>query len=180
MNFKNTLKATAVAVAALVGTHASAATLTLTLDGGWSEFSFSVDGTPWSDTFDFTITETAYLKVTDGFCAGDVFRIFIDGGDVGRTTSVSVGPCSASVSDDYDAGYASADFSSGWLQLGADSYTVSGFVQTSPLSGGRAALELVSSLPSGPAFVVPLPAAGLLLLGAIGAGGLVGRRRKSK
>ena len=138
----------------------------LTVDGGWSSFSFEGAGSSWSETFSFTLTSAAKFSVTDAFLSGDQFS-FTDGHTIWSTsTPVDDG---TDIGSDYDAALASTKFSSLSVILGAGSYTISGLTTLSPYDGGAAAAQLSS---------VPVPAAAFMFAPALL--GFMGLRRKAK
>ncbi len=167
--------------AALISTQASA--IPLTLDGGWESFTFEEVGSTWSDDFTFTIASDAYFVVTDAFCAGDRFSFSVNGMSAGNTSvpffdNTCTGPTFTS---DPDFAFASPNWSSGELLLGAGSYTVTGSALESPFGSGGAFAQLTSTSVGGPPITpdpVSAPATMLLVLGGLGALSL--SRRKSK
>lgn len=48
---------------------------TLTVGSGWSSFTFEGDGSAWSESYTFTLSQNAYLLVTDAFKPGDLFEV---------------------------------------------------------------------------------------------------------
>ena len=166
---------TAVALSLFIPAASSNAA-TLSLDGGWSEFSFGGVGSSWSDTFDFTILDTAYLWVTDAFLSGDQFEVFSVLGPTSLGLTLAPGSVGDQIGADYDAAFADPRWSSGEFVFGAGTHTVSGLVTLSPFGGGGGAIQLSSTS----ATVVPLPATGLLLISGLGAVAALRRKRKSK
>lgn len=149
---------------------------TLSVDGGWSGFTFGSAGSSWSQSYSFTLSQKAYVLVTDAFYPGDILSVTFAAGPFSFTAyTSSVDTLGANIGDDYTAAWLSEDFSSFSLELGPGSYTVSGKAYVSPYGGGGAAISLVSALPL---TVVPLPASGLLLLGGLGLAGAAARRKR--
>lgn len=168
--FKNAVLSASIALGVAVASSAAYAD-TLTVGSGWSQFSFAGVGSSFSTSFTFDLTAPALFKVTDAFLDGDQFNIFINGVDMGLTsTPVNDG---TNINSNYDAAFASSLFSHASYLLGPGSYTVTGTVVLSPYGAGGAAAEL--SAPS----AVPLPGA-LWLFGSAMAGwiGFAGVRRK--
>jgi hypothetical protein len=183
----NNFKALAFAATALALPMSASAETALALDGGWQFFAFSEVGMPWDDEFTFTIGagETAWLAVTDAFLPGDQFQVFANGISLGLTSP----PSSEGESVGPDAGAAFADplFSSAEAMFGEGSYRITGTLTVSPFVPGGAFIQLSSASLGGPAFApvpdpvapIPLPAAGFLLIGALGALSLVAHRRRA-
>lgn len=174
-----------VAVAAVVSVGAlqqAEASTALTLDGGWTTFSFVDVGLPWSDSFTFTVASatTAYLAVTDAFLSGDRFEFFSNGVSLGLTSApTTVGD---QIGGAYSTAFADARWSSAEAAFGPGSYTITGVTVAMPGTPGDAGIQLSSTSLGGPGFEpvnpIPLPAAGWLLLGAMGGLVAVGRRRR--
>lgn len=167
------LSLAATAMIAAVSATSPAQAAVLVLDGGWQAFTFGGEGSSWSDTFTFTITESALLKVTDAFNAGDQFLVTVDDGSTSTAmpTSVPTG-LGDNIGSDYDTAYADPRWSSLGLELAAGSYTVSGTVLLSPFGAGGAAIELESL------GAIPEPVTWAMMIGGIGVvGGSVRRRR---
>lgn len=162
-NIRKTLGGAAAAIAILcMAPQAQAATVAITVDSTWHDFTFGDQGSSWSDNFTFTLASPTYLKVTDAFNSGDQFAVYNFGSFLGNTSSPTAG---LDYGANYDAAFASASFSHGIFLLGPGSYDISGIATASPFRGGRAAVQLSS---------VPLPAAlplmGMALAGLGGAG----------
>ena len=166
-----TMKSLLLAAVCALGLGSAAQAATLTVDGGWSTFNYGATGTPWSETFDFTLTSDAWLLVTDAYLPGDIFKLSVAG--LQFLTS-SVDELGVSIFGDYDAAWASEDFSSLAILLGSGSYTVTGTAFYSPYGYGTGGISLASSLPA-----VPLPASGLLLLAGLGGAGALLRRKRA-
>ena len=168
--FRMSLVALSVATALCSTVPAQAAVLVL--DGGWQTFTFGAPGSSWSDSFTFTITESALLKVTDAFQAGDQFEVTIDDGTtLVLPTSVPTG-LGEQIFDDYDTAFASPLWSSLGLELSAGTYTITGTTLLSPFGSGGAAIELESLA------AIPEPATWALLIGGVGATGGAPRGRR--
>ena len=152
----------------------------LTVGSGWSNFLFFDVGSNWTDyslvpvVFDFTLTSSALLKVTDAYLSGDQFRVSIAG--PGSTTTLDTstpGAIGQSIGNNFDAAYAGTAWSHLGVVLGPGTYQVGGSVLQSlactgaaagTYCGGTAAVELVAV--PGPIAGAGLPA----LLGLIGFG----------
>lgn len=175
MSMKSVLLAGVCALA--LGSAAQAATATLSVDGGWSDFTFGPAGSSWTQSYSFTLTQKAYVLVTDAFDPGDILSVTFAAGPFSFTAyTSSVDAIGADIGSDYTAAWLSEEFSSLSLELGPGSYTVSGKAYVSPYGAGRAAISLVSELPLS---VVPLPASGLLLIGGLGLAGAMARRKRN-
>ncbi|MDF2234049.1 VPLPA-CTERM sorting domain-containing protein [Albimonas sp. CAU 1670] len=171
----------AAALLACVAGPVSAFPQTLTLDGGWQSFSFAQTGSAWDTEFTFTIVDPAYLVVTDAYISGDQFAFYANGELLGET---SVPTALGESTSDFDVALASDVWSSGEAMLAAGSYTITGTTLASPYGSGGAAIQLSSTSFSAPSLdggdaAVPIPATALLLVGAIGALGAAGRRRRA-
>jgi len=172
-----------VAVAAVLSVGAlqkAEASTALTLDDDWTTFLFGDVGSSWSDSFTFTIASTAYLAVTDAFLSGDRFEFFSNGVSLGLTSAPTTQ--GDDIGNDYAAAFTDARWSSAEAIFAAGSYTITGLTIDSPFGSGGAAIQLSSQSLGGPSFEpvnpIPLPAAGWLLLGALG--GLVGLGRRRR
>lgn len=123
------------AIAALVmSTSVNAAEIPLGDGYGWLSFTYDGDGTSWSDSFIFTISEASTLKVsTFGASSGDTYEVFADGFSLG-VTSPTVDPVT---------------FATGEWVFQAGTYQVSGVVITTNGFGeGFISLETgVSAVP---------------------------------
>jgi len=151
--------------ALLFAMNANAASLSV--DGGWSTFTFGGVGSSWSETFSFTLTNSAKLSVTDAYNSGDQFS-FTDGVTTWNTST----PTNGFYNSDFDAAFADTNFSSLAVLLGAGSYQISGSTLLSPFGAGGAAIQLSS------VSEVPIPAAALMFAPALL--GFLGLRRKAK
>lgn len=134
-----------------ISTTASASLLTV--GGGWYEFWYGGVGSSWTDdnpypliSFEFTLTQTGLLTVTDAFLAGDRFSVNNYASLLGNT-SVPTGGGSDNIVDDYDAAAADARWSTGIFQLAAGTYDISGTAIVSPYGGGRGALRVDNVVP---------------------------------
>lgn len=160
------------AVAATLLSANAASAITLNLDAGFDRFNFGDVGTFANRVFTFTLTGFANLTVVDGYVSGERFEIFANGISRGLTRS---GVDDASrVSNRYDEALTNPDFSSRTFRFGPGSYSISILVnhraptETRPLAAIR--------LDTAP---VPLPAAGVMLVTALGAAAALRRRRKA-
>lgn len=164
------LVAATAAVAILsLAPQAQAASIGITVDSLWHDFTFGGDGSSWSDNFTFTLTSPALLKITDAFNSGDKFSVYNFGSFLGDTSDPTNG---YQYHADYDAAFASSVFSHAAFLLGPGTYDISGLTILSPFEGGRAALQLSS---------VPLPAAlPLMGMALAGLGGARFMRKKKE
>lgn len=181
------LKKSIVAAALLLALCSQAQAATLIADGAWN--AFDVDeltsastGLEWIDldgnalSFDFTLTESAYLKVVDAGFAGDRFNVY-DNGNLLDQTSVAVNTYPASVGLDFDQAFANSDYSRGVFLLSAGSHSITGLLSQSALDDSSSLINATVGAVSLTA--VPLPAAAWLYLTGTALMGLVSRRRKS-
>lgn len=140
----------------------------LTVGGGWAGFAFGNQGSSWSDEFSFELLMPGVLVVTDAFLAGDRFEVFNYGASLGLTSAVAA-------TDDwignYDDAAADSKWSTGFWNLSAGSYLISGLATVSPFNIGGGAIR-VDPAP------VPEPGTLVLLGGALV--GLFGIRRTRK
>lgn len=165
---KHTLAAAAFALSALAPT-ASHADVAITVDGGWYEFYFNDVGSSFEEgAFTFTLTDSALLRVTDAWLAGDQFEVFNFGQSLGATPLVAAN-INLNVNDDYDAAFASPGFSHGSWLLGPGTYSITGTTLVSPFGGGGGAISLVSA--------VPEPSTLMLALTGLALAGVASRRR---
>lgn len=142
----------------------------LDLDTGWTTFAFGDVGTLAKRTYSFSLTGHAVLKIVDGFTSGDRFEVFVNGISRGLTSMTTTGD---RVGSRWDDAYADADFTKRSFHFGPGTYIISILVaQRSPETAGlhNASVRLDTS-------PVPVPAAGLLLLSAIGAAAAARRRK---
>ena len=165
---------------------AQAEASTLSADGAWNAFdvdsSVSNSGNlEWIDldnnalSFDFTLSESAYLKVVDGGFAGDRFNVF-DNGVLLDQTSVASNTFPASIGLDFDAAYASPLYSRGLFWLGAGRHSITGLLSQSALNGTTPINATVGAVSL---TAVPLPAAVWLYLTGTALMGFVSRRGKT-
>jgi hypothetical protein len=162
---------------------AQATPVSINVDGSWNvfdvdDFTSASGGLEWIDivdgaelSFSFTTTTDAWLTVVDAGFAGDTFRIFDNGIQIGVT-----GPATenypVSIGLDFDAALASGNYSYGMYLLAAGDHVISGELLDSAHAAGIALNATVGGLNVAP---VPLPG-GLLLL--LSGGGLLGAIRR--
>jgi|GEM_PF-2933059 len=139
MNINKNIRRMAVVAAVAIGFVGSAAQAA-TVGSGWQDFGF--DGVGSTGTFSFTTSQSALFQITDAFLSGDQFSITIDGVDRGATSATATGQ---DAGGDYDAAFASADFSHGSYLIGAGSHEVDYTLLLSPYGGGGAAYRLVAA-----------------------------------
>lgn len=169
--FKHSLKAMVVAATlALTGT-AQAATVNYAVGSGWTAFGFGAVGTSAKSDYNLTITQWTAITIVDSFWAGDQFDVFANGSSLGTTSAPGTGGTRTGYNFDIPA--TDGIHSVGRFILGPGSYLISlnvlarsGTDTKVHLGGFRADIAQV-----------PVPAAGALLLGALGALALRRRRR---
>lgn len=121
---------------------------------------------PW--TFDIAPSSAGSLIVLDLSISSDEFEIFNFGESLGVTSSAtSGGTCGVN----FTCAFGDPNYSRGVFALSAGSYSISG-IQITGIPGAGAFIIQTA--------VIPVPASGLLLLGALAGGaGLAARRRKA-
>ena len=173
----------AVAALALAAFQANADVVTIS-DDQWHAFDvdellsgsgglewISLDGSALS--FSFSLAAPAYLTVLDGGFAGDQFRVFDNGTDLGLTSAPGASyPTSLGL--DFDAALADSNWSRGTYLLGAGEHTITGLLTASAVSEFGDINATVGAVKVAP---VPLPAALLLLLSGSGLLSVFSRRR---
>lgn len=161
----------ALAVVATMMSAGSASAVTLNIDSGWDRFGFGAVGTSASPTFTFTLTGYGLLSIVDGFLSGDRFEVFVNSVSQGLTSLPVQG--TTTVGQNYDAAIADSNYSNWSRRLGPGSYLVSLMVKQRSGTDTRIHLGGIR-LDTAP---VPVPAAGLMLLTALGMGAFVKRRQ---
>lgn len=180
----NKLFFAAALLAALCG-QAEAASLTA--DGAWNTFdvddlSSASGNLEWIDldgnalSFDFTLTESAYLKVVDAGFAGDRFNVYDNGVLLDQTSAVA-NTYPGSIGLNFDTAYASDIFSKGLFLLGAGNHSITGLLSQSALDDSN--LPINATVGAVSLTAVPLPAAAWLYLTGTALMGFVSRRRKA-
>ncbi|OAI20946.1 hypothetical protein A1359_20010 [Methylomonas lenta] len=158
---------------------------TLNADGAWNvfdvdEFSASSGGLEWIDidggalSFDFTLTESAYLKVVDGGFSGDQFQVFDNGQLLGETSTAS-NNYPTSLGLDFDQAFSNADYSQGVYLLGVGSHTITGLLSISAIDD--IGDDINATVGAVSLTAVPLPAAAWLYAIGLAFFGAVSRRR---
>lgn len=171
-------------VLALIASQASQAA-NLSADGSWQAFDVdnliaSSGNLEWIDldgnalSFDFTLSQAAYLRVVDGGFAGDRFQIFDHGNLLGITSEASQSyPTSLGL--DFDAAWANAAYSQGTFLLSAGSHSITGWLSTSALDDLSSPINATVGAVSLTA--VPVPAAAWLYLTGASLLGALSRRK---
>jgi hypothetical protein len=181
------IKKSIIAVALLSALCSQAEASILVADGTWNAFDVNdltavSGGLEWIDlngdalSFDFTLTESAYLKVVDGGFAGDRFNVY-DNGNLLSETSVASNTYPNSVVLDFDSAFADSNYSQGVFFLGAGNHSITGLLTQSALMNGATPFNATVGAVSLTA--VPLPAAAWLYLTGTALMGFVSRRRKT-
>ena len=162
----------ALAVAATLLSAGSASAVTLNVGSGWNAFAFGAVGTMAKRSFTFTLTGYALMSVVDGFVSGDRFQVLVNNTSFG-VTSVPVNGAS-SVGANYALAATNPNFSSWTHRFGPGTYSLAFLIKAR--SGTNTIDHLAAvRLDAAP---VPVPAAGLMLISALGAAGALRRRRK--
>ena len=169
-------KALAVAAALFTAGGAQAVTVSpfavnLGIDSGWSAFTFNNVGTYATKAFKFTVVGNAFLTITDGYQAGDIFEVFAN--NISRGLTSIPQSTTAKIGNKWDLALASTNFSHRKFRLSAGTYVISMLVHNrSSTPGSHIGAIRVDTAN------VPVPAAGLMLISALGAAGAARRRRK--
>lgn len=161
----------ALAVAALLGSAGGASAVTLNIDSGWDRFAFRAVGTLSMPVFTFTLAGFANLSITDGYVSGDQFKVLLNNVSFGLSSLPVNG--ASSVGANYDAAFANPNFSTWTHRLGPGTYSLTMLVMQRSGTDTRDHLGGVRLDTA----AVPVPAAGLMLLSALGAAAAVRRRR---
>lgn len=169
--FKLSLKAMVVAATLAIAGSAQAVTVNYTLDSGWSRFGFGAVGTTANRQYSFTLTRSAILTVVDSYLAGDRFEVFANGASLGTTSVPGTGGTNTALN--FDLAAADGIHSVGRFILGPGSYLIS--LDVLARSGTDTRLHLGAFRAD--IAQVPVPAAGVMLLTALGAMALRRRRR---
>ena len=165
-------KALVVAATLVTAGVAQAGTVNYTVGAGWERFSAGAVGTQVNREFSFTLTQNAILSIVDGFLPGDQYEVFANGSSLGSTTVPGPGP---STGMKFDVAFADGIHSMGQFILGPGAYLISLTVlsRSGIDTRGHIGALRVDLAP------VPVPAAGALLLTALGALGLRRRRHSA-
>ena len=172
---------------ALTAVQANADVVTIT-DNQWhafdvDELSANTGGLEWISldgsalSFTLSLATSAYVTVLDGGFAGDRFRVFDNGTELGLTSA----PGSSypdSLGLNFDAALADSSWSRAVFLLGAGEHSITGLLTASALDEfGDALNATVGAVKVAP---VPLPAALLLFLSGSGLLGLFGKSASEK
>ena len=145
--------------------------VSLTVDGGWYDFSSTGGGT-WYEEFSFTLPTPGILTVTDSWSAGARYEVFSNGVSLGLT-SVPTGSV-YDVTSDHDLASNDPRWSTGRWNLAPGNYLISGKNVASLVGYGDLGVLRVDTAAAPPA-PVPVPAAAWLLGAALA--GCLGLRR---
>ena len=173
----NPVKPLLVALLAAAALSAQADTVTPIANQDWNQFFFAESGSSWLDdyaynspgklSFSVDLSGPAVLKVTDLGLTGDIFQVFDNGHSLGFTSA----PNKANTTDigiNFDAAFASSDWSHGQWTLGAGSHLITGIAYVSDLGAGIGGVQVAA---------VPEPSTYAMLLCGLGLVGLIARRR---
>jgi len=170
-------KALITSLLAAAALTAQADTTTNVIDNNWNQFYFGVKDSSWLDdyayntpgnqSFSVTLSGPAILNVTDAGLTGDVFQVFDNGAKLGFTSAPNTGN-SIDMGVNFDAAFASSDWSHGHWTLGAGNHLITGIVTNSPYSSGTGAIQILA---------VPEPSSYAMLFCGLGLIGLIARRR---
>lgn len=169
--FKHSIKALVVAATLALAGSAQAATVNYTVGSGWTTFGFRAVGTTAISQYNLSLTRWTMLTIVDSFWAGDQFEVFANGNSLGATSVPGTGGTRTGYNFDIPA--ADGIHSVGRFILGPGSYLISLDVLA------RSDTDTNVHLGAFRADIaqVPAPAAGVMLLTALGAMALRRRRR---
>lgn len=167
--FKFSPKALIVAATLALAGTAEAGTINYTVGSGWDRFQTLAVGAPTNRQFRFTLTRNAIMSIVDGFQPGEQYEVFANGVSLGQTSLPGTGP---NTGMKFDLALVDGIHSMGQFILGPGSYLISMTVLSrwgTDTAGHLGALRVDVGQ-------VPVPAAGALLLTALGA--VAFRRRR--
>jgi len=168
------LKALTVAATLFTAGGAEAYTVNLGLDTGWQTFNIkNIAGASATKSFTFTLTGYALLTITDGYLSGDRFQLLAN--NVSRGLTSLPAAIGAKIGNKWTLASTNSDFSHRSYKFGPGTYTIDLLLaKLSPDLGtyhiGAMRLDTTS---------VPVPAAGLMLLTALGAAGAMRKRGRT-
>lgn len=173
-------------VFALASSQAQA--LNLTVDGTWNtfdvdEFIAASSGLEWIDldgeslSFDFTLTESAYLTVVDGGFSGDRFQLF-DNGQLLGETSAPANSYPDSLGLDFDSAFSNPDYSQGVYLLSSGNHSITGLLSLSAVDDLGS--DINATVGAVRLTAVPLPAAAWLFASGTALIGAASGRRRQK
>lgn len=131
-----------------LGMSSPAAATPITVDGGWTNFSWTGGTGPIdtpSDGYQFTSATSVVVQITDSGLIGDVFEIFVNSVSQGLTsTPTGSGPSGAFSGP---AAWADSRLSKIQLALGPGTYDIDIDVDTSVASTGGGFIQVLTSVP---------------------------------
>ncbi|MGL4281120.1 MAG: VPLPA-CTERM sorting domain-containing protein [Albidovulum sp.] len=169
--FKLSMKAMIVAATLALASSAQAVTVNYTLDSGWTRFGAGLVGTTTNRQYSFTLTRNAIMTIVDGYLAGDQYEVFANGSSLGATSVPGTGGTNTGMN--FDAAAADGIHSVGRFILGPGTY----FITLTVLARTGTGTRLHTGAFRADVGQVPVPAAGALLMTALGAMALRRRRR---
>ena len=161
-------------------TAQAADTNTAVTDTGWYAFFHGDVGSAWLNdyafndpgmqSFSFSLSGPATLRVAEGGLAGDAFKVFDNGVLLGSTSSPT-GGATDDAGVNFDAAMSGSKWSHGEWLLGAGQHVITGLASASPYAAGTGALQVVA---------VPEPVNYALFLAGLGLIGFVANRRSGR
>lgn len=115
----------------------------LVVDGGWYDFQFRDTNSTVRDIFRFRTLGATTLRITDNYCAGDVFEVWDNDEKLGTTNMVYTNECLTNTTNP-DRAYGNDNFSHGEFNLEAGAHKIKIRVLKSPFTAGSGAIRVDS------------------------------------